>query len=650
MPHFLDDDSDDDNGTYCDLDAALAAALMEAEIEDQAELERRMELRRAPHGIAASSFNVGDRVRRGPDWEWGDQDGGLGNAGTITEVDSDGWVRVKWDKGGSNKYRTENAGGTDLVKATVGEYVVSGAGGICVSTINGTYSYTRQHNSAPLYTKEGGKAILYYGGRQWRINDTDSTSGWYYSKKGSSGSVPCGQWTNDGYSGSDVLPCPTVTRVGLPPPSLSLQASSGTTSSCKASLDAIIVKGSDRQVDCDGVYVRESSDRNGSACYTRESNPGAIYYDGSHWKICQQGSGKSETGWNYSQEGPSAALPLGQWLSSKATRETTRDYSQLHLRVATASGHGSSDVQYGSGAGARPQLSATVLVLSASDSSTRPYVGQTGRLLEDDKSGRPFKVEFGDGQKWWFKEGEIQNVGSLHSSCVGARVRVKRSVSRPTYGWGPGVTHDKVGIVKRVDPDGDLKVDFPDHKGWKGKSSEMEVVAVRVADERRAERRDERRAERREEEELELALAISASLAEQEQSEQRDRLAAAARAASSSGPSVVPSAPSVVPSSGPSVGPPINMPAPPAHSPAQASSQAAQASSQASSPPPHSPAPPEETVCIICMDEPRNATLVHGDTGHVCCCLKCAQDLKAKGLACPMCRKPIDVVIRQFTA
>jgi hypothetical protein len=43
------------------------------------------------------------------------------------------------------------------------------------------------------------------------------------------------------------------------------------------------------------------------------------------------------------------------------------------------------------------------------------------------------------------------------------------------------------------------------------------------------------------------------------------------------------------------------------------------------------------------MDEPRNATLVHGDTGHVCCCLKCAQDLKPKGLACPMCRKPIDV-------
>jgi E3 ubiquitin-protein ligase Mdm2 len=137
------------------------------------------------------------------------------------------------------------------------------------------------------------------------------------------------------------------------------------------------------------------------------------------------------------------------------------------------------------------------------------------------------------------------------------------------------------------------------------------MVTDRVA----AERRAERRAERHEQEELELALAISASLAEQEQLEQRDRLAAAARAAIQ--PPVVPS-----------VGPPTNMP---------------------SAPPAHSSAPPDETVCIICMDEPRNATLVHGDTGHVCCCLKCAQDLKAKGLACPMCRKPIDVVIRQFT-
>jgi hypothetical protein len=50
--------------------------------------------------------------------------------------------------------------------------------------------------------------------------------------------------------------------------------------------------------------------------------------------------------------------------------------------------------------------------------------------------------------------------------------------SNPTHGWG-SVAHDKVGIVRRVDPDGDLKVDFPEHSGWTGKSSEMEVVTAR---------------------------------------------------------------------------------------------------------------------------------------------------------------------------
>jgi hypothetical protein len=50
-------------------------------------------------------------------------------------------------------------------------------------------------------------------------------------------------------------------------------------------------------------------------------------------------------------------------------------------------------------------------------------------------------------------------VSTLKVLCVSARVRVKRSVSNPTYGWG-SVAHDKVGIVKRVDPDGDLKVDY----------------------------------------------------------------------------------------------------------------------------------------------------------------------------------------------
>ena len=63
---------------------------------------------------------------------------------------------------------------------------------------------------------------------------------------------------------------------------------------------------------------------------------------------------------------------------------------------------------------------------------------------------------------------------------------------------------------------------------------------------------------------------------------------------------------------------------------------------------------PEDTddnsKCIICMEQPKNATIIHGDTGHCCCCLQCAQVLKLRGDPCPICRAPIDHVIRQFNA
>jgi hypothetical protein len=59
---------------------------------------------------------------------------------------------------------------------------------------------------------------------------------------------------------------------------------------------------------------------------------------------------------------------------------------------------------------------------------------------------------------------------------VGSRVRVKQSVSAPAYGWG-GVKHGMVGVVIKIDSDGDLKVDFPGTAtGWNCKLSEMEAV------------------------------------------------------------------------------------------------------------------------------------------------------------------------------
>lgn len=38
-----------------------------------------------------------------------------------------------------------------------------------------------------------------------------------------------------------------------------------------------------------------------------------------------------------------------------------------------------------------------------------------------------------------------------------------------------------------------------------------------------------------------------------------------------------------------------------------------------------------EGNCIACLSEPRNATIVHGETGHIACCLVCARILKAQG-------------------
>ncbi len=64
---------------------------------------------------------VGVRVIRGPDWKWGDQDGGEGNAGTIIPTsDSDikiygpRSVTVAWDTGMKFTYQGGPKGFFDL--------------------------------------------------------------------------------------------------------------------------------------------------------------------------------------------------------------------------------------------------------------------------------------------------------------------------------------------------------------------------------------------------------------------------------------------------------------------------------------------------------------------------------------------------------
>ena len=55
--------------------------------------------------VKAMPLLPGIRVVRGPDWKWGDQDGGEGHLGTVVEVVSKNEVVVQWDHGTRTNYR-----------------------------------------------------------------------------------------------------------------------------------------------------------------------------------------------------------------------------------------------------------------------------------------------------------------------------------------------------------------------------------------------------------------------------------------------------------------------------------------------------------------------------------------------------------------
>jgi hypothetical protein len=57
--------------------------------------------------VTQANYAVGRRVKRGPTWTWGNQDGGVGSLGTLLPLDrgSKGWSSVKWDTGRVGNYR-----------------------------------------------------------------------------------------------------------------------------------------------------------------------------------------------------------------------------------------------------------------------------------------------------------------------------------------------------------------------------------------------------------------------------------------------------------------------------------------------------------------------------------------------------------------
>lgn len=53
-------------------------------------------------------------------------------------------------------------------------------------------------------------------------------------------------------------------------------------------------------------------------------------------------------------------------------------------------------------------------------------------------------------------------------------------------------------------------------------------------------------------------------------------------------------------------------------------------------------------LCVVCSTEPRNASIIHGRSGHQVCCITCAEKLKADKKRCPVCRKKIQLVVKNF--
>ena len=53
--------------------------------------------------------------------------------------------------------------------------------------------------------------------------------------------------------------------------------------------------------------------------------------------------------------------------------------------------------------------------------------------------------------------------------------------------------------------------------------------------------------------------------------------------------------------------------------------------------------------CVVCWKTPIATTLVHGGSGHLCCCEQCAAVLMiAPSPKCPVCMRPVETAIRTW--
>ena len=87
------------------------------------------------------------------------------------------------------------------------------------------------------------------------------------------------------------------------------------------------------------------------------------------------------------------------------------------------------------------------------------------------------KVNFPRQDGWKGRPEDLEVHATADHIRPGATVRVQASVEEPAGGWGTGVTHASVGLVRSVRHDGVAIVRFPTHASWKGQLRELEVVS-----------------------------------------------------------------------------------------------------------------------------------------------------------------------------
>ncbi|KAK6172413.1 hypothetical protein SNE40_016067 [Patella caerulea] len=114
------------------------------------------------------------------------------------------------------------------------------------------------------------------------------------------------------------------------------------------------------------------------------------------------------------------------------------------------------------------------------------HEGDIGKVVKLDRDGLHDLNVQADWQRksgtYWVRYLHVELLGlnnpaeGLHAIKHGDKVRVKPSVTTPTYKWG-SVAHGSVGTVTAINPNGrDITVDFPQQAHWTGVIDEMEPV------------------------------------------------------------------------------------------------------------------------------------------------------------------------------